>query len=124
MLPLENPRVSVCTLLREDYEPVLRSDVRWGQVKTAFWAPEEWVAQMGKRLSGVLGLAFQGSHVSSVSPVCLLSPVLCDPNYWFGRGIDPLAMCLDRKLSRADLTEYLSRHYKAPRMVLAAAGGE
>ncbi|KAL0599840.1 Cytochrome b-c1 complex subunit 1, mitochondrial [Plecturocebus cupreus] len=28
-----------------------------------------------------------------------------------------------RKLSRADLTEYLSRHYKAPRMVLAAAGG-
>ncbi|XP_016005346.2 cytochrome b-c1 complex subunit 1, mitochondrial isoform X1 [Rousettus aegyptiacus] len=28
-----------------------------------------------------------------------------------------------RKLSRADLTEYLSQHYKAPRMVLAAAGG-
>lgn len=28
-----------------------------------------------------------------------------------------------RKLSRADLTEYLSTHYKAPRMVLAAAGG-
>uniref|UniRef100_A0A8D0XJL8 Cytochrome b-c1 complex subunit 1, mitochondrial n=1 Tax=Sus scrofa TaxID=9823 RepID=A0A8D0XJL8_PIG len=28
-----------------------------------------------------------------------------------------------RKLSRADLTEYVSQHYKAPRMVLAAAGG-
>uniref|UniRef100_K9IKF8 Cytochrome b-c1 complex subunit 1, mitochondrial n=1 Tax=Desmodus rotundus TaxID=9430 RepID=K9IKF8_DESRO len=28
-----------------------------------------------------------------------------------------------RKLSRANLTEYLSQHYKAPRMVLAAAGG-
>nr|1BCC_A Chain A, Ubiquinol Cytochrome C Oxidoreductase [Gallus gallus]2BCC_A Chain A, UBIQUINOL CYTOCHROME C OXIDOREDUCTASE [Gallus gallus]3BCC_A Chain A, UBIQUINOL CYTOCHROME C OXIDOREDUCTASE [Gallus gallus] len=28
-----------------------------------------------------------------------------------------------RKLSRADLTEYLSTHYTAPRMVLAAAGG-
>ncbi|XP_060060655.1 cytochrome b-c1 complex subunit 1, mitochondrial isoform X2 [Erinaceus europaeus] len=28
-----------------------------------------------------------------------------------------------RKLSRADLTEYIGRHYKAPRMVLAAAGG-
>uniref|UniRef100_A0A2K5RCR6 Cytochrome b-c1 complex subunit 1, mitochondrial n=1 Tax=Cebus imitator TaxID=2715852 RepID=A0A2K5RCR6_CEBIM len=28
-----------------------------------------------------------------------------------------------RKLSRADLTEYLSRHYWAPQMVLAVAGG-
>ncbi|XP_036288239.1 cytochrome b-c1 complex subunit 1, mitochondrial [Pipistrellus kuhlii] len=28
-----------------------------------------------------------------------------------------------RKLSRADLTEFLGQHYKAPRMVLAAAGG-
>uniref|UniRef100_A0A8D2GQP0 Ubiquinol-cytochrome c reductase core protein 1 n=1 Tax=Urocitellus parryii TaxID=9999 RepID=A0A8D2GQP0_UROPR len=41
----------------------------------------------------------------------------------------PLAQAVEgpsenvRKLSRADLTEYLSRHYKAPRMVLAAAGG-
>ncbi|XP_022353565.1 cytochrome b-c1 complex subunit 1, mitochondrial isoform X3 [Enhydra lutris kenyoni] len=40
----------------------------------------------------------------------------------------PLAQAVEgpsgnvRKLSRADLTEYLSRHYKAPRMVLAAAG--
>ncbi|KAL4823416.1 hypothetical protein H8958_001874 [Nasalis larvatus] len=41
----------------------------------------------------------------------------------------PLAQAVEgpsenvRKLSRADLTEYLSTHYKAPRMVLAAAGG-
>uniref|UniRef100_A0A8C5Y8P2 Cytochrome b-c1 complex subunit 1, mitochondrial n=1 Tax=Microcebus murinus TaxID=30608 RepID=A0A8C5Y8P2_MICMU len=41
----------------------------------------------------------------------------------------PLAQAVEgpsenvRKLSRADLTEYLDRHYKAPRMVLAAAGG-
>ncbi|XP_049496326.1 cytochrome b-c1 complex subunit 1, mitochondrial isoform X3 [Panthera uncia] len=41
----------------------------------------------------------------------------------------PLAQAVEgpsgnvRKLSRADLTEYVSRHYKAPRMVLAAAGG-
>ncbi|XP_032506016.1 cytochrome b-c1 complex subunit 1, mitochondrial isoform X6 [Phocoena sinus] len=41
----------------------------------------------------------------------------------------PLAQAVEgsnenvRKLSRADLTEYLSRHYKASRMVLAAAGG-
>ncbi|XP_057562617.1 cytochrome b-c1 complex subunit 1, mitochondrial isoform X3 [Hippopotamus amphibius kiboko] len=41
----------------------------------------------------------------------------------------PLAQAVEgpsenvRKLSRADLTEYISRHYKAPRMVLAAAGG-
>ncbi|XP_057343963.1 cytochrome b-c1 complex subunit 1, mitochondrial isoform X1 [Manis pentadactyla] len=40
----------------------------------------------------------------------------------------PLAQAVEgpsenaRKLSRADLTEYLGRHYKAPRMVLAAAG--
>ncbi|XP_023376330.1 cytochrome b-c1 complex subunit 1, mitochondrial [Pteropus vampyrus] len=42
----------------------------------------------------------------------------------------PLAQAVEgpsenvRKLSRADLTEYLSQHYKAPRMVLAAAGGQ
>lgn len=42
----------------------------------------------------------------------------------------PLAQAVEgpsenvRKLSRADLTEYLGQHYKAPRMVLAAAGGE
>ncbi|KAF6313718.1 ubiquinol-cytochrome c reductase core protein 1 [Rhinolophus ferrumequinum] len=41
----------------------------------------------------------------------------------------PLAQAVEgpsenvRKLSRADLTEYLGQHYKAPRMVLAAAGG-
>ncbi|KAM5292807.1 cytochrome b-c1 complex subunit 1, mitochondrial [Ctenodactylus gundi] len=41
----------------------------------------------------------------------------------------PLAQAVEgpsdniRKLTRADLTDYLSRHYKAPRMVLAAAGG-
>lgn len=41
----------------------------------------------------------------------------------------PLAQAVEgpsenvRRLSRTDLTDYLSRHYKAPRMVLAAAGG-
>ncbi|XP_055485574.1 cytochrome b-c1 complex subunit 1, mitochondrial [Psammomys obesus] len=41
----------------------------------------------------------------------------------------PLAQAVEgpsenvRRLSRADLTDYLKRHYKAPRMVLAAAGG-
>lgn len=41
----------------------------------------------------------------------------------------PLAQAVEgpsenvRRLSRTDLTDYLNRHYKAPRMVLAAAGG-
>ena len=28
-----------------------------------------------------------------------------------------------RKISRNDLSEYIGKHYSAPRMVLAAAGG-
>lgn len=32
-------------------------------------------------------------------------------------------MCIGRSISREDLTDYISTHYKAPRMVLAGAGG-
>lgn len=34
-----------------------------------------------------------------------------------------LGMSPHRTLTRQDLVEYISSHYKAPRMVLAAAGG-
>lgn len=33
------------------------------------------------------------------------------------------SVCIGRSISREDLVEYISTHYKAPRMVLAGAGG-
>lgn len=55
-----------------------------------------------------------GTHTQNQRKCIVLVGYLTDP---------PVLLCFLRTLTRQDLVEYISSHYKAPRMVLAAAGG-